>query len=88
MTNSTGQVDEIDERLQALERAIADLRNEVAVTREETRINNNVLLSLQGTIAELADIARLHQQALRTAQQNFDRIWRYLENQIEGNSSR
>ena len=46
--------------------------------RRETRANSQTAARLERTVAQLADIAREHQQALLISQQNFDRIWQYL----------
>ena len=84
----TNQTNEIDRRLEALEREITESR-----TRQEA--NTTSILTLQNLTSELLDIARLHQQGLRIAQQNADRdreqmrvmqseiqqIWQYLLSQ-------
>jgi len=64
MTNQTPS-NEIDRRLEVLETGIAEVR-----TRQEA--NTTSTLTLQNLTSELLDIARLHQQGLRIAQQNAD----------------
>ncbi|MGK7873627.1 MAG: hypothetical protein AB4426_10055 [Xenococcaceae cyanobacterium] len=78
--------DEIDRRLEVLEKALAEYR-----TQQET--NTASIATLQRLTSELLDIARLHQQGLRLSQQRADedrdeirRIWEYLlEQQKNGN---
>ncbi len=62
MTNSNNS---IDERLTNVESQITDIRS-----RMET--DSRAFISLQMTVAELADIARLHQQALRMIQRDAE----------------
>jgi len=83
MTNSqpedtTARLDDIDNRLEQLGDEIDLIRTVQDGVRRETRANSQSLARLERTVANLADIARLHQQALRTSQQNIDRIWEYL----------
>ncbi|MDZ8186572.1 MAG: hypothetical protein RMX96_17200 [Nostoc sp. ChiSLP02] len=83
MTNShpedlTPRLDDIDNRLEQLGDEIDLIRTIQDGVRRETRANSQALARLERTVANLADIARLHQQALRTSQQNIDRIWEYL----------
>jgi hypothetical protein len=74
--------DDIDARLDALGSVIDDVR-------EQLTQNTTAITALQTATAELLDIARIHQQALRIAQQNAERdraefrdeirrIWEYL----------
>lgn len=83
MTNSqpedvNARLDDIDNRLEQLGDEIDLIRTIQDGVRRETRANSQALARLERTVANLADIARLHQQALRTSQQNIDRIWEYL----------
>lgn len=74
--------DNIDARLEALGSAIIELR-------EQLSENTSAITALQRATSELLDIARIHQQALRMAQQDAERdraefrdeirrIWEYL----------
>lgn len=74
--------DNIDARLDALGSAIDELRTQLAE-------NTTAITALQRATSELLDIARIHQQALRIAQQDAERdraefrdeirrIWEYL----------
>jgi hypothetical protein len=82
MTDSTARFDEIDARLNALNEATAEMREQLAQ-------NTAVITGLQRATSELLAIAQLHQQALRVAQQDAERdrlefreeirrIWEYL----------
>jgi archaellum component FlaC len=80
---------EIDQRLDRLESEFAEYRG--SMTASSTSIER-----LERLTGELADIARLHQQALRLSQQRHDEyqesmqqvrteirdIWQYLSNQL------
>ena len=74
--------DNIDARLEALGSAIGELRQQLSE-------NTAAITALQSATSELLDIARIHQQALRIAQQDAERdraefreeirrIWEYL----------
>ncbi|MBW4612224.1 MAG: hypothetical protein KME21_02895 [Desmonostoc vinosum HA7617-LM4] len=76
--DTTARLDDIDNRLEQLGDEIDLIRTIQDGVRRETRANSQALARLERTVANLADIARLHQQALRTSQQNIDRIWEYL----------
>ena len=66
MTNTPeNRPDQIDRRLEALEAQIQEYR-------EREQGNTQSILTLQSLSSELLDIARLHQQALRTAQLNAE----------------
>ena len=58
---------QIDTRLESIETSINDLRVQLAE-------NTASITTLQTTVAELTDIARLHQQALRISQHNVDQL--------------
>lgn len=82
----TSRLDDIDERLEQLGDELDLIRTIQNANRRETRANSQTAARLERTVAQLADIAREHQQALRISQQNFDRIWEYLLRQ-GGNGS-
>ena len=70
--------DDIDARLDALGEEIAQIRTIVTS-------NSEAIAELRHATSELLDIARIHQQALRIAQQDaaefraeIRRIWEYL----------
>lgn len=63
MTNSNGNT--IDQRLTEVESQITDIRSRM-------QTDSQLFGSLQLTVAELADIARLHQQALRAVQRDAE----------------
>ena len=63
MTNSNGN--SIDQRLTEVESQITDIRSRM-------QTDSQLFGSLQITVAELADIARLHQQALRAIQRDAE----------------
>jgi chromosome segregation ATPase len=82
MTDAANRFDEIDARLDALDSAMTELR-------EQLRENTAVITGLQRATSELLAIAQLHQQGLRIAQQDAERdraefreeirrIWEYL----------
>jgi predicted metalloenzyme YecM len=93
MTN-TEQPQDITQRLASIDEQLEQLGDEIDLirtiqnaNRRETRANSQTAARLERTVAQLADIARDHQQALRISQQNFDRIWEYLLRQSgNGNS--
>jgi len=74
----TPRLNDIDERLEQLGDEIDLIRTIQNANRREIRANSQTSARLERTVAQLADIAREHQQALRISQQNFDRIWEYL----------
>jgi archaellum component FlaC len=88
------QPQDIDSRLENLGDEIDLLRTQMRQVREETRFNSQTVSQLQSTVAELAEIARLHQQALRINERNAqqDRIFmreiqtevRELQTEIRG----
>lgn len=59
-------------RLDALGDELDQLRTEMRQVREETRYNSQTISRLQGTVVELVEIARLHQQALRISDRNAE----------------
>ncbi|OKH30031.1 hypothetical protein NIES2119_31645 [[Phormidium ambiguum] IAM M-71] len=63
MTNSNEN--SIDQRLTEVEGQITDIRSRM-------QTDSQLFGSLQLTVAELADIARLHQQALRVIQRDAE----------------
>ena len=74
----TDRLNDIDTRLEELGDEIDLIRTIQNANRRETRANSQTAARLERTVAQLADIAREHQQALLISQQNFDRIWQYL----------
>ncbi len=84
---------QMDERLEQLGDEIDLIRTIQNANRRETR-GNSQTMAIERSVAELVDIARLHQQALKINQQaiainqqNIDRIWLYLESQIRTNGN-
>lgn len=84
----TARLDDIDTRLEELGDELDLIRTIQNANRRETRANSQTAARLERTVAQLADIAREHQQALRISQQNFDRIWQYLRERNGGSSPR
>ncbi|BAZ16568.1 hypothetical protein NIES4071_84450 [Calothrix sp. NIES-4071] len=87
MTNSELPGDNIDARLNALGDELDQLRTEMRQVPEETRYNSQTISRLQGTVAELVEIARLHQQALRISERNAEQdrdVTRQLLTQMRG----
>lgn len=82
----TARLDDIDTRLEELGDELDLIRTIQNANRRETRANSQTAARLERTVAQLADIAREHQQALRISQQNFDRIWQYLRDRNGGSS--
>ena len=82
----TPRLDDIDTRLEELGDELDLIRTIQNAKRRETRANSQTAAFLERTVAQLADIAREHQQALRISQQNFDRIWQYLRDRNGGSS--
>lgn len=88
----------IEERLESIDERLAALESSFAATREQQEVSGS---QLRRDISELADIARLHQQALRLSQENqrrnddlfremredIQQIWQYLLGR-QGNGSR
>ncbi|BDA74223.1 hypothetical protein RIVM261_043550 [Rivularia sp. IAM M-261] len=85
--NINVRLEQMDERLELLGDEIDLIRTIQNANRRETRFNSQTIGRLERSLAELADIARLHQQALKANQQNIDRIWLYLESQIRTNGN-
>jgi predicted nucleic acid-binding Zn-ribbon protein len=90
MTNAdkpdiTARLDDIDERLEQLGDELDLIRTIQNGMRREVRTNSQTTARLERTVTQLADISRLHQQALRSAdrdrqvfQSEIRRIWEYL----------
>jgi septal ring factor EnvC (AmiA/AmiB activator) len=81
MTNShpedtTARLDDIDQRLDQLGDEIDLIRTIQDGVRRETRTNSQALARLERTVTNLADIARLHQQALRESDSRFQEFQR------------
>lgn len=74
----TPRLDDIDDRLEQLGDELDLIRTIQNANRREIRANSQTSARLERTVAQLADIAREHQQVLRISQQNFDHIWEYL----------
>lgn len=81
------RLEQMDERLEQLGDEIDLIRIIQNANRRETRANSQTIARVERSVAELLDIARLHQQALKANQQNIDRIWLYLESQIRTNGN-
>jgi hypothetical protein len=81
------QPNNIDSRLETLGDDLDLIRTQMRQVREETRFNSQTVSQLQSTVAELAEIARLHQQALRITERNaeLDRTFiRELQTEVRG----
>jgi NAD-dependent oxidoreductase involved in siderophore biosynthesis len=87
--NITERLNDIDERLEQLGDEIDLIRTIQNGNRRELRANSQTTARLERTVAQLADIARDHQLALRIASQDAERdrtvfqaeirrIWEYL----------
>ncbi|WP_061390675.1 hypothetical protein, partial [Salmonella enterica] len=63
--NITARLDDIDERLEQLGDELDLIRTIQNANRRETRGLSQTAARLERTVAQLADIAREHQQALR-----------------------
>lgn len=99
MTNAdqpdiTTRLDDIDERLEQLGDELDLIRIIQNANRRELRTNSQTIARLERTVTQLADISRLHQQALRSAdrdrqvfQAEIRRIWEYLLGQSGNGSS-
>ncbi|MBD2342312.1 hypothetical protein H6G64_35970 [Calothrix sp. FACHB-156] len=85
----TERLNDIDERLEQLGDEIDLIRTIQNGNRRELRANSQTTARLERTVAQLADIARDHQLALRVASQDAERdrtvfqaeirrIWEYL----------
>ncbi|AFY49203.1 PMC2NT (NUC016) domain protein [Nostoc sp. PCC 7524] len=89
MTNSqplediTARVDDIDQRLDQLGDEIDLVRTIQEGVRRETRSNSQALARLERTVTNLADIARLHQQALRQSERQFQEFQRTTNAALE-----
>jgi len=67
----SARMDDIDSRLDQLGDEIDLVRTIQDGVRRETRSNSQALARLERTVTNLADIARLHQQALRQSERQF-----------------
>ena len=83
----------IDEQLEQILDEIDLIRTIQNGVRRETRTNSQATARLERTVNRLAEVATLHQQALRAAepqirqnQENIQRILQYLENPNRGES--
>lgn len=74
----TPRLDDIDDRLEQLGDELDLICTIKNANRREIHANSQTSARLEKTVAQLADTAREHQQALRISQQNFDRTWKYL----------
>jgi uncharacterized protein YukE len=87
MTNSqpdiTARLDDIDQRLDQLGDEIDLVRTIQEGVRRETRYNSQALARLERTVTNLADIARLHQQALRQSERQFQEYQRTTNAALE-----
>lgn len=94
----SARFDNIDTRLEEIGDELDVLRTVQNANRRETRGNSQTIARLERTIRELADIARLHQEALRVAQTDAERdrvvfqeeirrIWEYLRDRNGGSST-
>lgn len=72
--NVNARLDDIDIQLEQVGDEIDLIRTIQTANRRETRANSQTAARLERTVAQLADIARDHQQALRIAERNFERI--------------
>ncbi|WP_193194822.1 hypothetical protein [Nostoc sp. MG11] len=85
--NLSDRLDDIDQRLDQLGDELDLIRTIQDGMRRETRATSQTAGRLERTVRELADIARLHQQALRQSQTETERIWQYLLRQQGGNGN-
>ncbi|BAZ14326.1 hypothetical protein NIES4071_61690 [Calothrix sp. NIES-4071] len=69
----TARLDDINVRLEALGDELDLVRTVQDSMRREVRYTNQSMSRLERTVADLADIARDHQQALRLLSQNAER---------------
>ncbi|MDZ7956103.1 hypothetical protein [Nostoc sp. DedQUE09] len=94
----SARFDNIDTRLEEIGDELDLLRTVQNANRRETRGNSQTIARLERTIRELADIARLHTEALRVAQRDAERdhavfqeeirrIWEYLRDRTGGSST-
>ncbi|RUT08230.1 hypothetical protein DSM106972_013980 [Dulcicalothrix desertica PCC 7102] len=86
MTNLQLPDDNIDARLKALGNKIDQLRTEMRQVREET-IYNTQITSIQDSVVELLDIARLHQKLLRVSEGNVEQdreVFRQVVSEMQG----
>ena len=74
----TPQLADIDDRLERLGDELDLIRTIQNANRRKIRAKSQTSARLERTVAQLADIAGEHQQALRINQQNFDRPGEYL----------
>jgi chromosome segregation ATPase len=73
------RLEDIDTRLEELGDELDLIRTIQNANRRETRGNSQTIARLEHTIRELSNIARLHQQALRASERNFNRIQEQAE---------
>ncbi|MBD6620058.1 hypothetical protein GS682_32685 [Nostoc sp. B(2019)] len=78
MTNSTEQPD-IEARLDVLETEVATIREQLATSTQETRINSDTILSLSRTTADLLQIALSNERKV-------NQILQYLRDRNGGSS--
>jgi hypothetical protein len=71
--NITARFDDIDARLEQLGDEIDLIRTIQGCVRREVRGNNQTIARSEQTVAQLADVARAHQQALQLSSQNAER---------------
>ncbi|BAZ12298.1 hypothetical protein NIES4071_41280 [Calothrix sp. NIES-4071] len=94
----TGRLEDIDRRLEALGDEIDLARTIESGIRVEVRTTSQRTASLEQTVAQLRDIARDHQLALRLITQNAERdrqvfqseirrVWEYLLGQSSNGNS-
>ena len=65
---------DIDTRLEEIGDELDLLRTVQNANRRETRGNSQTIARLEGTVRELGDIARLHQQALKISERKFNQM--------------
>ena len=81
----SGRLDDIDSRLDQLGDEIDLVRTIQEGVRRETRSNSQALARLERTVTNLADIARLHQQALRQSDRQFQEFQRTNQEFLRNN---
>ncbi len=96
--DDSAKFDNIDTRLEEIGDELDLLGTVQNANRRETRGNSQTIARLERTVRELAEIARLHQEGLRMAQQDaqrdrqvfqaeIQRIWEYLRDRNGGSST-
>jgi septation ring formation regulator EzrA len=78
MTNSIEQPD-IEARLDVIETEVATIREQLATSTQETRINSDTILSLSRTTADLLQIALSNERKV-------NQILQYLRDRNGGSS--